>query len=718
MMSKMGFCKLWLRVIWKLRSVYCALIVHLFDVLTDILVIIAWISYPDVSGDNIDPKVMAYSALGVLALHKIVSFIAFWAKEGNFLRCLLQVLDLLIFEEIYLTHNNIITQLKRNKNKNNYDTEKKDAIDTTATFKFVRNLEAIFESIPQSVLQLVFIIRTGWSTEGTGIGLVIPILSIVQSTISMTNSILNNDNVYMTLSKWKKHKQRLPPTIPFIKHAIFRLCEVIYRICLCALFWVVSGGLPFSILIGIEFIFLLIVVVIFDFISGNGLYSIDDMILRLQMLIIMPSELVFALENDSFGMVDVEEGCCFNNCIYGFGGLICGPCCCCIGPATVLSTFCFARKGFYMHMSARIGLSMAEWSTIMIWPIFVDEASFQFLYSFDYGLYVFFSSISCYLLYSQYLSLFPDFRLPFGIPVRSMYGYAFTGDLVELQRVKPNKQSFKWEEDPKQSIFPRIRLNGSSDNHTIRKVLESAFYGRLTILKDLHQQWKALRQSNASEREIINSQLDEFESKLLKLKQSHNVSENFDPTALDTQYEEYRKAQKQLENLYGVDNLNKELRSFDAQESLWSHCWDICVTSDGKYNLETPVEFPWLTPALLASSNKQYHVVKYLEEVHKADNHHKLMARQHSNQRMNIANDYSYARQYLNGSGFWSSPYRDSDNCTCLMLALSNKKYDVVAWLLEEKNVLIPKDFTMSHNFGKEMIGQEYFTDFPISNTE
>ena len=51
--------------------------------------------------------------------------------------------------------------------------------------------------------------RTKWTTEGEGLFLSISIASILQSLISMTNSILKNDNVYMTLPKYEK---RFPPT--------------------------------------------------------------------------------------------------------------------------------------------------------------------------------------------------------------------------------------------------------------------------------------------------------------------------------------------------------------------------------------------------------------------------------------------------------------------------------------------------------------------------
>ncbi len=117
--------------------------------------------------------------LVILLFHKFISTVAFWAKEANITRCILQFLDILIFEEIYVSHKKIVTQFKQNSN------EKSNDVETTTSFKFVRNLEAIFESIPQSVLQLVFIIRTSARFEGSGVFLWISILSIMQSIISM-----------------------------------------------------------------------------------------------------------------------------------------------------------------------------------------------------------------------------------------------------------------------------------------------------------------------------------------------------------------------------------------------------------------------------------------------------------------------------------------------------------------------------------------------------
>merc|ERR1712129_542415 len=141
---------------WKMRSVYTSLAVHSFDVLTDALVIISWwnLEINDNEIDNIDSKLMAKCAIAVLIFHKLFSVIAFWVKEGFTYRCVLQFFDLLIFEEIYVSHKQIVNTF------NNVNADE-DALDTSTSFKYIRSLEAVFESMPQSVLQMVFILRTG-----------------------------------------------------------------------------------------------------------------------------------------------------------------------------------------------------------------------------------------------------------------------------------------------------------------------------------------------------------------------------------------------------------------------------------------------------------------------------------------------------------------------------------------------------------------------------
>ena len=108
---------------------------------------------------------------------------------------------------------------------------------------------ACINSTPQAVLQLVYLMRTGDFRQ--------PIfaISIVQSILSMTNSMLASDNAYMAREKFKRHKRRLPPTIEFLKHFLIRFSEISSRIGLFAIFWTVAGGAWFCGLMIYELIY-------------------------------------------------------------------------------------------------------------------------------------------------------------------------------------------------------------------------------------------------------------------------------------------------------------------------------------------------------------------------------------------------------------------------------------------------------------------------------
>ena len=279
-LSKSWF-KLYFKTVWKLRSVYSSFLVHIFDVFTDLLVIIEWFSLSKDDTPHIDPNALAINATCVLILHKMISVFVFWTKERNYRRCILQFFDLLLIEEIYVAHSKIVNKFNnsnvnviniivndsnkqtphdngddkkqkdrtkeeiknnathggnadtydRDSNSNEYvdngytlvsqfetqemrverweqtrnhreiilsvttlnarahnnDVKKGNTdIDTTTSFKLVPSIEAVFESIPQSVLQLVFLIRTGFTYDNSTL-LLISLLSIIQSIISMTN---------------------------------------------------------------------------------------------------------------------------------------------------------------------------------------------------------------------------------------------------------------------------------------------------------------------------------------------------------------------------------------------------------------------------------------------------------------------------------------------------------------------------------------------------
>lgn len=73
-------------------------------------------------------------------------------------------------------------------------TEIEEAIESTISFKYIRSMEAIFESSPQAILQLVYIMRTSqFEINQSSIKTIIVYMSIIQSILSMTNSIIKDD---------------------------------------------------------------------------------------------------------------------------------------------------------------------------------------------------------------------------------------------------------------------------------------------------------------------------------------------------------------------------------------------------------------------------------------------------------------------------------------------------------------------------------------------
>ena len=134
----------------------------------------------------------------------------------------------------------------KNKNKKRINNE---PIESTMRFKYIRSLEALFESTPQAVVQLVYLMRTGDSSD------IVIMISALQSILSMTNSMLSSDNAYMARPKFKKYRKRLPPSSQFLKHGLVRLSEISYRVGLFSIFWTVVGGQWFCILLSYELLF-------------------------------------------------------------------------------------------------------------------------------------------------------------------------------------------------------------------------------------------------------------------------------------------------------------------------------------------------------------------------------------------------------------------------------------------------------------------------------
>ena len=79
------------------------------------MVIIQWWNQENGDNDtkNIDTRLMATVSIGIIIFHKIVSSMAIYILERNIFRALLQLFDLLIFQEILYAHEKIVRNMKQ-----------------------------------------------------------------------------------------------------------------------------------------------------------------------------------------------------------------------------------------------------------------------------------------------------------------------------------------------------------------------------------------------------------------------------------------------------------------------------------------------------------------------------------------------------------------------------------------------------------------------------
>ena len=342
-----------------------------------------------------------------------------------------------MFQEIYLSHEKIVCQLQ-NKNKRLKDA-KINGIDSTLSFKYLRQLEAVFEAVPESVLQLIYAMRTGAVDP-------IYVVSIWMSVISMTKRNLNEDYTKMQHKKWDSYKPQWPLQLPFIGHALCRMSEITYRILLFALIWTVCGGLVASIVIGVE----ITVIITIAYVVKTA-FKMADMprgfaLSLLNFLVVVPSDCIHAgyetvhwrhylyRWSEFTGLLGVgyiwRVALCFANFF-----------CCTGGIAAVISNpFCVRRQSdarLGLLTVGRIAASFAEFEVLLLYGLFAEQGTRrEFLLSYDHGLIWFIIAVICFLIFSQYQALVPKIQLPMLTSCRSKWGLAYAGELTELQRIE------------------------------------------------------------------------------------------------------------------------------------------------------------------------------------------------------------------------------------------------------------------------------------------
>jgi len=131
--------------IWRLKHLYAAVILYIIDTSTDIAITVFWgqrgyseyFGNGDSEKDNVNIVGLFLTAMALLIFYRIVSCIVIHNnnnKYGGIYKSILQLFDLLIFLELYLSH------FKRHK---------------TKKILLISKMKALFESAPQSLLLFV-----------------------------------------------------------------------------------------------------------------------------------------------------------------------------------------------------------------------------------------------------------------------------------------------------------------------------------------------------------------------------------------------------------------------------------------------------------------------------------------------------------------------------------------------------------------------------------
>eukprot|EP01083_Nonionella_stella_P012656 35836_1 len=148
--------KSFFKSIWNKRGIYGQILVHLYDTATDIGVLIQWgiLAHEERTGvqpiKSLDMNGLFWTSIAFLILYRIISIFIAWASayqseaECCHHICWMDVCFALV--DMYVI-------------KAVYQAIKGDADEPTKRQKLIQLTEAIFESLPQVVLQSVFIIR-------------------------------------------------------------------------------------------------------------------------------------------------------------------------------------------------------------------------------------------------------------------------------------------------------------------------------------------------------------------------------------------------------------------------------------------------------------------------------------------------------------------------------------------------------------------------------
>eukprot|EP01083_Nonionella_stella_P005991 17328_1 len=268
--------KFYFKDIWNQRKIYTPLIIHFYDTATDIGIIYNWYQLmrdeqtdPDVDYESVDMAVFFWSGVSFLIVYRLCLLCnALWVwlfdpkhRDGKWYHPLLVLCDLYIFVVVYesltvakaiMVENAQTRKINAAKKRVNAATvvEKEKLIEPADKQFFVQLAEAITESMPQIVLQSVFIIRSandeGLSVSDSGSNVLLLMLSIIASLFSISNKFVKVDRIAFDEKAASLRPRASFPgccSMLYIIRVAWRMCNITSRFCVFVLVWTIMGGL-------------------------------------------------------------------------------------------------------------------------------------------------------------------------------------------------------------------------------------------------------------------------------------------------------------------------------------------------------------------------------------------------------------------------------------------------------------------------------------------
>ena len=237
------FFKFVLCEIRKKRKCYYPFVSHIIDQATDIAVIIKFYQISQFENKhnfdcpNINGTFLFSLSVGAFCLYGLISCIWVYNVTKSKFHTLLQVFDLKLYHAMYMN-------FVRNKQ------------DPSNPQRFLQILEASLESFPQCVIQLYYLIVVGNRTNDSTVTTAFITFSLIFSIINISFKIISEDKVYFE-KDWQSIEFSSADCSFNYKYLIrlfIRFADLIHRLLLILLSWIILGGTVVFVYLVCEFL--------------------------------------------------------------------------------------------------------------------------------------------------------------------------------------------------------------------------------------------------------------------------------------------------------------------------------------------------------------------------------------------------------------------------------------------------------------------------------